>query len=48
MNHGFVKTAAVTPKIQVANTEYNAGDFVYLILDSLDMVHGSAVFRISI
>ncbi len=35
-------------KYEGSHTEYNAGDFVYLVLDSLDMVHGSAVFRISI
>lgn len=35
-------------KYEGSHTEYHAGDFVYLILDSLDMVHGSAVFRISI
>ena len=35
-------------KFQGSHTEYNAGDFVYLVLDSLDMVRGSAIFRISI
>lgn len=34
MNHGFVKTAAVTPKIQVANTEYNAGEIIRLMTEA--------------
>lgn len=28
MKHGFVKAAAVTPKIKVADTEYNAGEII--------------------
>lgn len=27
------------------HTEYKIGNFIYLALDSLDMVHGRAVFR---
>ena len=28
MRHGFVKTAAITPKIKVADPEYNAGEII--------------------
>ena len=28
-----------------SHTEYRPGDFIYLILDSLDFVRGSAIFR---
>lgn len=31
-----------------SHTEYVPGDFIYLILDSLDMVRGSALFRIAL
>ena len=27
------------------HTEYRVGDFIYLVLDSLDMIHGRALFR---
>ena len=32
MRHGFIKTAAGTPKIQVADCVYNAGEILKLIL----------------
>ena len=31
MRHGFIKTAAGTPKIQVADCVYNAGEILKLI-----------------
>lgn len=41
MKHGFVKTAAVTPKIKVADPEYNAG----IICEKLDEAyqHGAKI-----
>lgn len=34
MKHGFVKTAAVTPKIRVAQPEYNAGEIIRLMKEA--------------
>ncbi|MCI8996526.1 MAG: NAD(+) synthase [Lachnospiraceae bacterium] len=31
MKHGFIKTAAITPKIRVADPEYNAGEIIRLM-----------------
>ena len=31
MRHGFIKTAAITPKIRVADPEYNAGEIIRLM-----------------
>ena len=34
MNHGFVKTAAVTPKIRVAQPEYNGTEIIRLMKEA--------------
>ncbi len=34
MKHGFVKTAAVTPRIRVAQPEYNAGEIIRLMKEA--------------
>ena len=34
MTDGFLKVAAVTPKIKVADTVYNAGEITNLILEA--------------
>jgi len=36
MKHGFVKTAAVTPKIQVAQPEHNATEIIRLMKEAAD------------
>ncbi len=41
MKHGFVKTAAVTPKIQVAQPEHNGTEIIRLMKEAAD--HGAKI-----
>ena len=36
MYHGFVKTAAITPTVKVADTEYNAGEIIRLMTEAAE------------
>ena len=36
MKHGFVKTAAITPKIRVAQPEYNGAEIIRLMKEAAE------------
>jgi len=46
MRHGFIKTAAGTPKIQVADCVYNAGEILKLI-EEVNRKFGNTVIMVT-
>ena len=44
MNYGFVKTAAVTPKIRVADVTYNGGEIERYMKEASEAGAGIIVF----